>query len=312
MNDNANSLPRDLLHALCSLLRYVEFAAIVLGVVGILTSRAAAAGPISTLYFTSGSGAGRLGLTAIEGPNVIWPGFTIFSGSHSALAVNGSVRTLGLSSPYVGNEYFLNLFPTGQSSYPFPAALGSDSVYDGTTDGTFNYAWNLTRGAAYKFNLDWTGATLLFTLGNASGNRLGITYDASNNSLWLSGYDGAVGTLISNYSLNGALLSSFNIDHDQNGFLALDPADGTLWLSRIDRDGPGLVLGQYARSVAGSFGATQTLLQGQVYRGQAVDAFGGEFQYTDSVVPEPSSLALLAFGSLALFSFRRYPRRPGD
>ena len=312
MNNYTKPMPRPTLLAPRGLLRYVEFAAILLGAVGLLTSRATA-GPLSTLYMTSGvSGTGTgeapSRLTAIRGSRLIF-GEVQFHGQESAIAVNDTVSTLGVSSgvffPQLGSNYRLDGFENTTINYPFPAALGSDFVYDGTTDGRFNYFWDLTSGAAYKSNLGWSGATLLFTLGNASGHRLGITYDASNNSLWLSGYDGAVGTLISDYSLNGTLLSSFNISHIENGFLALDPADGTLWLDPIDVTGNGLILEQYARSAAGSFGATQPLLQAQGYIGLPVDALGGEFQYTGTVVPEPSTGAILGFGALALLGFRR-------
>lgn len=272
----------------------------------LLAVTARAAGPSSELFLTLDPTTGASRLLGITGTNTTFNVLQSAGGGQSPIAVNSTIRTLGFGggSGNTGAEYTLAGVATG-NTYAFPAALGTDEVDDGTTNGTFNYGWDVTNGIAYQFSLTWTSPIALFTLGTASGHYLGITYDASNNSLWVAGLDGAVGTLISNYSLTGTLLSSFSIGHNFSGSLALDPADGTLWLSNLIT--PNLTLEQYARSATGSFGGTQTALDSQTYAGLSAGAFGGEFQYTGTVVPEPSTWAMLLGGSLlvAISSARR-------
>ncbi|MDQ6911411.1 MAG: PEP-CTERM sorting domain-containing protein [Verrucomicrobiota bacterium] len=274
----------------------------------LVTGKSQAAGPTSELFLTVDPTTTSARVIGIQGTSALFnvPQSPTAQGQ-SPIAVNSTVRTLGFGNgnSYVGAEYTLAGVPTG-STYAFPAALGSQEVDDGTTNGSFNYAWSVSSGTAYQLNLDWTNPVSLFTLGNASGARLGITYDASNNSLWIAGFDGTIGTLISDYSLTGTLLSSFNIGHGFSGALALDPADGTLWLSNLISGGT-LTLEQYTRSASGSFGATQTMLSSQSYTGISDGAFGGEFRYTGTVVPEPSTVFLGVIGVLAL-AFRRIVR----
>ena len=275
----------------------------------LFTGKGYAAGPTSELFLTVDPTTMSASVVGIQGTNVLLnvPQSPTAQGQ-SPIAVNSTVRTLGFGggNSYVGAEYTLAGVPTG-STYAFPAALGSQEVDDGTTNGSFNYAWSVSSGTAYQLNLDWTNPVSLFTLGNASGSRLGITYDASNNSLWIAGFDGTIGTLISEYSLTGTLLSSFNIGHSFSGALALDPADGTLWLSNLISGGT-LTLEQYARSASGSFDGTHTMLSSQTYAGISDGAFGGEFQFTGTVVPEPSTALLVAIGVLG-FTFRRIRNR---
>ena len=298
---------------LAAILRGTDFRAhaalIVAAAAMLILGNGRAAAPTSELFLTVDPTTTSASVVGIQGTNVLFnvPQSPTAQGQ-SPIAVNSTVRTLGFGggNSYVGAEYTLAGVPTG-STYAFPAALGSEEVDDGTTNGSFNYAWDVTSGVAYRLNLDWTNPVPLFTLGNASGSRLGITYDASNNSLWIAGFTGTVGTLISDYSLSGTLLSSFNIGHGFSGALALDPADGTLWLSNLISGGT-LTLEQYARSASGSFGATQTILSSQTHAGISDGAFGGEFQYTGTVVPEPSTALLVAIGVLG-FAFRRIRNR---
>jgi hypothetical protein len=292
----------------------VHAAIIVAAATMLITSNGHAAGPTSELFLTVDPTTTSASVVGIQGTNVLVnvPQSPTAQGQ-SPIAVNSTVRTLGFGAgnSYVGAEYTLAGVPTG-STYPFPAALGSQEVDDGTTNGSFNYAWSVSSGIAYQLNLDWTNPVALFTLGNASGSRLGITYDASNNSLWIAGFDGTIGTLISDYSLTGTLLSSFNIGHGFSGALALDPADGTLWLSNLVSGGT-LTLEQYARSASGSFGATHAMLSSQAYAGISDGAFGGEFQFTGTVVPEPSTWTMLVGGGLLVaFSSTRRRHAPSN
>ncbi len=248
---------------------------------GALSARAT--GPTSELYLTPNQNS----VVAIQGANVLFNvAQSPVGNSQSPVAVNSTVRTLALSSfnGHVGGEYSLSTGAPTSVTYPFPAASGSAVLYDGTTDGTYNYSLDFNTGTVYRFDLDWSGGTVLFTLGTSSGLRMGLTYDPSNNSLWIGGYSGSVGTLIADYSLSGTLLSSFKVGHDSNAGLALDPADGTLWLVNLHTSGQTLLLEQYARSAAGSFGATQAALNSQTYPGVFNSAFGAEFRY---IAPPP-------------------------
>ena len=130
------------------------------------------------------------------------------------------------------------------------------------------------------------------------GERIGITCDVSNNSLWLSGYNtGTTPAKIENNSLSGTLLSSFTVAHPRTTSLALDPADGTLWLNSADLNSGALTLEQYSR-------ASGTLLDSEVFTGPVAfgNYVGAEFQYTVVILLEPGSAALLStvIGLLAL------------
>jgi hypothetical protein len=83
--------------------------------------------------------------------------------------------------------------------------------------------------------------------------------------LWLSGYGTST---IEDRSLDDQLLSSFTVGHIQNGALALDPADGTLWMGTSSSLG---TFQQYSRS--------GQLLSSQFYPSLAASGIlGGEFQ----------------------------------
>jgi hypothetical protein len=127
-----------------------------------------------------------------------------------------------------------------------------------------NYAWDINNNAAYQFDLNWANPQILFTLSDTN-SRAGITFDSTNDSLWLSGYGT---TSIEDRSLSGGLLSSFTVAHIQNSALALDPADGTLWMGTSTSLG---TFQQYSRS--------GQLLSTQFYPTlTTVGILGGEFQ----------------------------------
>ncbi len=283
-------------------------AALIVTATALLTATGHAAGPSSELFLTLDPTTVASRVLGITGTNTTFNVAQSAGGGQSPIAVNSTIRTLGFGagSGNTGAEYSLAGVPTG-NTYAFP--LGTDEVDDGTTNGAANFGWDVTSGTAYQLSLTWANPVPLFTLGTAAGHYLGITYDPSNNSLWIAGLDGTVGTLISNYSLTGTLLSSFNIGHNFSGALALNPADGTLWLSNLIASN--LTLEQYARSAPGSFGGSQAASNTQTYSGVSAGAFGGEFQYTGAVVPEPSTWAMLVSGSLliAIASARRQIRR---
>lgn len=96
------------------------------------------------------------------------------------IAVSGDIRTTGYASGETGALYNLSGVYQG-TNYSLPST--PDTFSDGTTDGTYNYAVSWYNGDVYRFSRTWTNPTRLFTAGKAEG---GITYDSSNNSLWLS------------------------------------------------------------------------------------------------------------------------------
>lgn len=56
---------------------------------------------------------------------------------------------------------------------------------------------------------------------------VGVTYDRSNDSFWISSVNDGI---VANISRAGSVLSSFNTGLSRVVALALDPADDTLWM----------------------------------------------------------------------------------
>ncbi|HEY5910443.1 MAG TPA: MBG domain-containing protein [Verrucomicrobiae bacterium] len=201
------------------------------------------AGPRSELFVASKSerGGGKTQIDVLQGP-ADHRSWLTEHGSELALAVNDTVRMVGmLNLPAPGDkaaEYTLAGVYTG-TDYSFPVNSSIPMQFlDGATDGAHNYAWDFNNNEAWQFDLNWANPAKLFSLGAPSvtgAQRAGITYDPSNNSFWLAGYSNNVGTgFIENRSLDGTLLGFFITPHVRNRSLALDPADGTLWVSYLD------------------------------------------------------------------------------
>ena len=128
-------------------------------------------------------------------------------------------------------------------------------------------------------------------------------------SLWIAGENGPIGSTIENRSLSGALISSFAISPGYSA-LALDPADGTLWLTDTTGPSPTLDLEQYSRD--GAFLSSLSLSSLLVPNtSSAYTVHGGEFAFTGTVVPEPSTAIFGAIGFAALFRRRTRNDRNG-
>jgi len=98
--------------------------------------------------------------------------------------------------------------------------------YDSTSDGIRNYLVDYDTSNVYATDLDFKNEVLLFNF--APHIRwVGIAYDSQEHTLWLSAWDAEY---VVNVSLAGQQLSVFQTGHVENTALALDPADGTLWL----------------------------------------------------------------------------------
>lgn len=251
-------------------------------IAGIVSATASLAGPTSELYLSFTGINGTSGIAVVQGNSV-----TSFPAAYGGgaveipIAVDGDIRTTTYYAGGSGGQYSLGGTPSG-TSYFNP---GFDA-YDSTTDGTNNYIVNYSSGDVYATGRDFSNPTLLFSAGGPT-QYLGITYDETNNSLWVSGWSS---TLVLNYAMNGALLGSFDTGHQFNGALALDHADQTLWLVNDASSG---TLEQWSKAGA--------LLSAGPDVGYTL---GGEFDFAGaSSVPEPSPLVLL--GSVALLAIRR-------
>ena len=128
------------------------------------------------------------------------------------IVVLDSIRSMGANGSDVGAEYDFNGNDLG-NRYTNPRPSTSRG-WDGATDGTNNYSID-TAGIVTLFDLDWSNPVDLFDAGGLGG----ITYDPNNDSLWVSQFSSST---ITQYAMDGTILSSFDAGHSQNMALAMD------------------------------------------------------------------------------------------
>jgi hypothetical protein len=133
-------------------------------------------------------------------------------------------------------------------------------LYDGTTDGRFNYVVRqdstllepagsrpLAPPAVYRFERDWSNPRLLFLVA-PEGTYFGVTYSAHSDSFWLTRktQDESV---IEQWSRDGQHLTTpARVPATWLGGIAADPFDGTLWVTRQQLNGSRFQLANYDAS----------------------------------------------------------------
>lgn len=143
--------------------------------------------------------------------------------SPGAIAVTGRIVIADWQGDGAA-EFDLAYNATGPTYAGFPEY---SQMLDGTTDGVgTNYAVSWNNAGVIVFDANFENASVLFA---PSGDPIGITYDQSDDTLWLVNDDTGD---IENYTLGGSFVDSFSPGLDgRECCLAYDPADDTLWLS---------------------------------------------------------------------------------
>lgn len=243
------------------------------------------------LYTTDYSS--NLGSIYDTNTNTLVNNFTTTNSSQNGIAIHDTLKITNAFSNGTGAEYDLNGVLIQNNVF---SQTDYSSLYDGTTDGSYNYAIDHNGhgfNKMFRFDSDWGNGIELFTL---TSRGSGVSYDSSTNTLWTT-EDGSAGALrtLRQYSLAGSLLSEFNTDVHSYG-LAFDVTDSSLWVTGFGSN----TFKQY--SSAGAFLATST------FSGTSSShAFGMEFDNSVDV-PEPSTLAIFALGMIGLAS-RRFKKQ---
>jgi len=247
---------------------------------------ALAVGPTSTLYvmnYGEFGGGTVVGLDLFQGATeTSYP--TVNPVDISIAVAGGDVRTMGYSGGDSGSRF--NLAGGPLSGGPYLNTIQNSQLHDGTSDGLYNYSVNYTTGDVLQFDRNWGSPVTLFNVSGILPGAGYITMNAADGSFWISQWGGP--DLVEHLTHTGTLLGSFNSGIFGSAGLALDPVDGTLWMSNGSQtlyqfSQAGVLLQSPTYSISGSF-------------------YGMEFETT--AVPEPASLAIMAMAA-AVVAYRR-------
>ncbi|MBS1717363.1 MAG: PEP-CTERM sorting domain-containing protein [Armatimonadetes bacterium] len=246
-----------------------------------------AVGPTSMLYAVNDLEFGpNTGLDRIQGAS--YASGNTGNTNDYAIAVWGDVRTCGYYSGATGSRFDLNGNPLPGG--PYANTYAADPIYDGTSDGTYNYGVGRYGGGLFRYDRNWLNPTTLW-VDNNMPDHSGITMNVSDGSFWLSQY-GGIG-LIEHFSGSGTLLGSFVSGIRGIVGLAYDSADGTLWMNN-----------EFAPGTIYQFDQVGNFLQQTSYGTNGVKMYGMEFNEA-TVTPEPATMGALALGVLGVLRRRR-------
>jgi PEP-CTERM motif len=269
------------------------------------TAQASQIGPIGTYYLTDyiNLTTFQSSLDAIQGNNYV-QNPSIYQYQEGPIAVfagSGVLRTTGYQTGAGGGEYApvpsLTVSPTGPT---YTNNWQNDLYYDSTTNGSSNFLVGLSLGNVIETSTTFGGGTVLFNTGQV--DSMGITYDRTNNSLWIQNSETGV---ITDYTLTGGVITSFATNAGSNTnysatALALD-VDHTLWFD------------DYGAGTIEHYTTTGTYLGSASYAGLGY-VFGGEIGLP-TAVPEPASLTLFGLGAVGIavgaFHQRRRQKNTG-
>jgi len=235
-------------------------------------------GPGQTVIYQAGAEVGRYNWAADAQMPIVVGDFG--SGARIRQAAGQPIS----GSPQQGDEYLLNGTATGFTNFWDSGNPADSTAYDAGFDGKYIYMvhWlGPTDGQVWRYDNNYANGQFLFQAnGSAAGGDLGITYDSRTNTIWTGTFFTGQ---VTQWSMGGAMLSSFSIIGGSASALAYDSQSDTFWLSN-GVFGVGTLL-NYDRNgnLLGNFTTGEYLL-------------GGEFY----AVPEPASLLALGLGALAL------------
>ncbi len=192
--------------------------AVVVGIAGVVGSAATAQAQTSEYIVFAGD---QATFSVLQGGRLIrtWGNAAGTAQYQYPMAINQTIRTMGANKGDDGAEYDLFGVDLG-TRYTHP--VGQSRCWDGTTDGAANFAID-SGGTVARYETNWTNPVILFDAGGIGA----VTYDPTSDSLWVSQFSG---TAVVEYDMRGNVLRSFDTGHTLSMALALDHADGTLWM----------------------------------------------------------------------------------